>query len=135
MAEKAIQTFKNHFISILRECATTMPMHLWCQLLPQVELQLLLLQQSQVNPNMSVYAHLYRQHDYNKHPFVPIGMEALVHDKPHKQRTYAEHCRKHLSLAHPPSTINAGSFGQTTHRQPACREQHSSNTNISPTQQ
>jgi hypothetical protein len=33
---------------------------------------------------MSAYAHLYGQHDYNKHPFVPIGMEALIHDKPHK---------------------------------------------------
>ncbi len=43
MAEKAIQTFKNHFVSILSGCAPTMPMHLWCQLLPQVELQLLLL--------------------------------------------------------------------------------------------
>ncbi len=28
---------------------------------------------------MSAYAHLYGQHDYNKHPFVPIGMETLVH--------------------------------------------------------
>jgi hypothetical protein len=46
MAEKSIQTFKNHFVSILSRCAPTMPMHLWCQLLPQAELQLLLLQQS-----------------------------------------------------------------------------------------
>ena len=36
--------------------------------------------------------HVYEQHDYNRHPFVPIGMEALVHDKPHKRCTYAEHC-------------------------------------------
>jgi hypothetical protein len=98
MAEKAIQTFKNHFVSVLSECAPTMPMHLWCQLLPQVELQLLLLGQSRVNPNMSAYAHLYRQHNYNKHPFVPIGMEALVHDEPHKRQTYAEHCRKAFVL-------------------------------------
>ena len=98
MAEKAIQTFKNHFVSVLSGCAPTMPMHLWCQLLPQVELQLLLLRQSRVNPNMSAYAHLYGQHDYNKHPFVPIGMEALVHDKPQMRRTYAEHCRKAFVL-------------------------------------
>ena len=98
MAEKAIQTFKNHFVSVLSGCAPTMPMHLWCQLLPQVELQLLLLRQSRVNPNMSAYAHLYGQHDYNKHPFVPIGMEALVHDKPQMRQTYAEHCRKAFVL-------------------------------------
>ncbi len=46
MAEKDIQTFKNHFVSVLSGCAPTMPMHLWYQLLPQVKLQLLLLRQS-----------------------------------------------------------------------------------------
>ena len=85
IAEKAIQTFKDHFIGVLSGCAKSMPMHLWCQLLPQVERQLLLLWQSRVNPGMSAYAHVYQgQHDYSKHPFVPIGMEALVHEKPHK---------------------------------------------------
>jgi hypothetical protein len=46
MAEKAIQTFKDHFVDVLSGCAPTFPMHLWCQLLPQVEWQLLLLLQS-----------------------------------------------------------------------------------------
>ncbi len=43
MAEKAIQTFKDHFVGVLSGCALSMPIHLWCQLLPQVERQLLLL--------------------------------------------------------------------------------------------
>jgi hypothetical protein len=43
MAEKAIQTFKDYFVSILSGCAPTFCLHLWCQLLPQVEQQLLLL--------------------------------------------------------------------------------------------
>ena len=35
-----------------------------------------------VNPGMSAYTHVYQgQHDYNKHPFVPMGMEAMVHKK------------------------------------------------------
>jgi hypothetical protein len=84
MAKKAIQTFKDHFIGVLSGCAATMPIHLWCQLLPQIERQLLLLRQSQLDPNLSAYTHVYEQHDYNKHPFVPIGMEAMVHDKPNK---------------------------------------------------
>jgi hypothetical protein len=46
MAKKAIQTFKDHFIGVLSRCAATMPIHLWCQLLPQIEWQLLLLRQS-----------------------------------------------------------------------------------------
>ncbi len=37
MAEKAIQTFKDHFVGVLSGCAPSMPIHLWCQLLPQVE--------------------------------------------------------------------------------------------------
>jgi hypothetical protein len=37
---------KDHFIGVLSGCAKSMPMHLWCQLLPQVERQLLLLQQT-----------------------------------------------------------------------------------------
>jgi hypothetical protein len=43
MAEKTIQTFKDHFISILSGYAPTFLLHLWCQLLLQVERQLLLL--------------------------------------------------------------------------------------------
>jgi hypothetical protein len=46
LAKKLIGTFKNHFIKVLSGCAESMPMHLWCQLLPQVNRQLLLLRQS-----------------------------------------------------------------------------------------
>ncbi len=94
MAKKAIQIFKDHFVGVLSCCAPTFPMHLWCHFFLQVEWQLILLQQSRLHPNLSAYAHVYGHHDYNKHPFVPIGMEALVHNKPHKRQTYAEHCKK-----------------------------------------
>jgi hypothetical protein len=44
---------------------------------------------------MSAYAHVYQgQHNYSKHPFVPIRMESLVYIKPHKRLTYAQHCKK-----------------------------------------
>ncbi len=94
MAKKAIQTFKDHFVGVLSGCTPSMPIHLWCQLLPQVERQLLLLCHSRAHPNLSAYAHVYEYHNYNWHTFVPIGMEALVHYKPHKRRTYAKHCTK-----------------------------------------
>jgi hypothetical protein len=98
MAEKAIQTFKDHFVGVLSGCAPSMPIHLWCQLLPQVKRQLLLLRQSCVHPNLLAYAHVYEHHIYNRHPFVPIGMEALVHDEPHEHHTYAKHCTKAFVL-------------------------------------
>jgi hypothetical protein len=75
-----------------------MPIHLWCQLLPQIKRQLLLLRQSRLHPNLSAYANVYEQHDYNKHPFIPIGMKAMVHDKPHKRQTFAKHCSKAFVL-------------------------------------
>jgi hypothetical protein len=84
MAKKAIQTFKDHFVGVLSGCAPTFPMHLWCHLLPQVERQLDLLRQSRLHPNLSAYVHVYGHHDYNKHPFIPIRIEALVQDKSHK---------------------------------------------------
>ena len=59
MAKKAIQTFKDHFVGVLSGCGPTFPMHLWCQLLPQVKRQLLLFQQSRLHPNLSAYAHVY----------------------------------------------------------------------------
>eukprot|EP00804_Cyclotella_cryptica_P003874 CCRYP_015759-RA/>CCRYP_015759-RA protein AED:0.31 eAED:0.31 QI:0/0/0/1/0/0/3/0/812 len=52
-----------------------------------MERQLNLLRQSNANPKISAYAHLYGPHDYNAAPFVPLGMEALVHDKPHRRKT------------------------------------------------
>jgi hypothetical protein len=84
MAKKAIQIFKDNFVVILSGCAPSFPLHLWCQLLLQVEGQLFLLRQSQLYPNLSASVHVYGHYDYNKHPFVSIGMEALVHNISHK---------------------------------------------------
>ncbi len=115
LAKKLIGTFKGHFIRVLSGCAKSKPMHLWCQLLPQVEQQLLLLRQSWVNPGMSAYAYVYQgQHDYNKHPFVPIRMELLVHIKLHKQQTYAQHCNKGYIIGTMFETTNAKRSGWRT---------------------
>eukprot|EP00804_Cyclotella_cryptica_P009653 CCRYP_011198-RA/>CCRYP_011198-RA protein AED:0.33 eAED:0.33 QI:0/0/0/1/1/1/2/0/430 len=94
IAEKAIQTWKDHFIAVLSGTADKFPLHLWCQLIPHMERQLNLLRQSNANSRISAYAHLYGPHGYNASPFVPLGMEALVHDKPHQRKTYAQHCSK-----------------------------------------
>eukprot|EP00804_Cyclotella_cryptica_P029060 CCRYP_005247-RA/>CCRYP_005247-RA protein AED:0.20 eAED:0.15 QI:0/0/0/1/0/0/4/0/830 len=94
IAEKAIQTWKDHFIAVISGTDAKFPLHLWCQLLPQMERQLCLLRQSNAYPHISSHTHLYGHHDYNTHPFVPLGMEALVHDKPHRRKSFAQHCTK-----------------------------------------
>ena len=94
ISERAIQTWKNRFVSVLSGMAATFLLHLWCQYIPQAERQLLLLGQSNVNPKISSYSYVYGHHNYNVTPFVTIGMESLVHDKPHRIISFTEHCRK-----------------------------------------
>ena len=94
MAERAIQTWKDHFVGVLIGTNETFTLHLWCQVIPQDERQLLLLQQSCINPKISAYAHVYGSHDYNVESFFPIGMESLVHEKPKKRRNFSEQCSK-----------------------------------------
>ena len=95
LAEKAIQTWKYHFIGVVSGTTATFPVHLWCQAIPQAEQQLFLLRQPHVHPKVSAYAQVYGPHDYNAAPFVPIGMETLLHDKPNCRGTFADHCSKY----------------------------------------
>ena len=78
LAERAIQTFKAHFIAILCGVDESFPMHLWCRILPQVEMTLNLLRPSRLLPTVSAHAHLYGQHDYNAHPLAPLGYNAVL---------------------------------------------------------
>ena len=59
IAEKSIQTWKDPFLGVLTGNASTFPMHLWFQPIPQAKRQLFLLQQSNVIPQISTYAHVY----------------------------------------------------------------------------
>jgi len=81
-AERAIQTFKAHFISILAGVDDKFPLSLWCHLLEPTELTLNLLQQSRIAPNVSAFAHVHGTHDYMRKPFAPIGCAVQTHVKP-----------------------------------------------------
>jgi hypothetical protein len=87
-AERAIQTFKAHFISILAGVDDKFPLSLWCHLLEPTELTLNLLCQSKVAPKISAFAHVYSPHDYTKKPFAPLGCAIQAHVKPEDQRTW-----------------------------------------------
>ena len=102
IAEKAIQTRKEHFAVVLSGTADSFPLHLWCQLIPHMERQLNLQTQLHAIPHISTYAQLYVHHDYNLVPFVPLGIEALTHDKPNRRKTFAQHCSKGWVINTPP---------------------------------
>ena len=64
-AEKAVQTFKDYFISGLCTTDPTFPLNLWDKLVPQAEITLNLLQPSCINPNLSAYAQVHGNFDFN----------------------------------------------------------------------
>jgi hypothetical protein len=63
MAERAIQTFKNHFVAILSGVDDRFPLSLWCYLVRPAGLTVNLLRQNNVAPKILAYAHVHGQHD------------------------------------------------------------------------
>jgi hypothetical protein len=86
--ERAIQTFKLHFIAILAGVDDKFPLSLWCLLLKPTELTLNLLRQSKVAPKISASVHIHGHHNYMKKPFGPLGCAIKAHVKPDDRRTW-----------------------------------------------
>ena len=81
-AERAIHTFKSHFLSILAWVDAAFPPYLWDLLLPQAELTLNLLWQSTLNLRISAWEYFQGPFDFNKTPLGPVGCRVLIHSKP-----------------------------------------------------
>jgi hypothetical protein len=72
-AERAIRTFKEHFVAGLSSVDPAFPLHLWDRLLPQAEITMNLLRTSRLHPQLSAAAHFHGLVDYNKTAFAPPG--------------------------------------------------------------
>jgi hypothetical protein len=72
-AERAIMTFKEHFVTGISSVDPSFPMHLWHRLLPQAEITLNLLRTSRLHSQLSAAAHYHGLVDYNKTAFAPPG--------------------------------------------------------------
>jgi hypothetical protein len=91
-AERAICTFKNHFIAGICSVDKNFPLHLlWDKLLPQAELTLNLRRDSRLNPKLSAFAQLRGLFDFNRTTLAPPGIRVLVHVKPNKRTTWSPH--------------------------------------------
>jgi hypothetical protein len=90
-AERAIRTFKNHFIAGLCSVDKNFPLHLWDKLLPQAEITLNLLRGSRINPKLSAHAQMNGHFDFNRTPLAPPGIRVLVHIKPSERTTWSPH--------------------------------------------
>jgi hypothetical protein len=90
-AERAIRTWKNHFIAILAAADDGFPLHLWDMLVPQANITLNLLRGSRINPNLSAYAQIHGFFDYNRTPLAPPGTRVLAHEPKDVRGSWAVH--------------------------------------------
>ena len=90
-AERAIRTFKNHFIAGLCTAHKNFPLNQWCSLLPQAVITFNLLRTSRLNPKISAHALLNGLYNFNATPMAPPGSMILVHKKPALRGTWAAH--------------------------------------------
>ena len=90
--ERAIQTFKNHFISGLCATDVNFPLQLWNHLVPQAVITCNTLRRSCTNPHISAYEQLHRKpYDWNAHPMAPPGTRAVVFNPPNLRSSWGLH--------------------------------------------
>lgn len=87
-AERAIRTFKNHFVAGLCSTDPNFPLRLWDRLLPQAEITLNLLQSVQTNNKESAHEALHGPFDYNKTPLAPPDIKVVIHEKPGQRNSW-----------------------------------------------
>ena len=90
-AERAIRTFKNHFVAGLCSTDEHFPLHLWDRLIEQAVITLNLLRGSRMNPKHSAWSQLNGPYDHNAYPLAPPGIHVLVHEKPDNRKSWAPH--------------------------------------------
>lgn len=90
-AERAIRTFKAHFLAGLATCDPDFPITEWDRLLPQAEMTLNMLRTSRCHPKLSAYAYIWGNHDFNKTPLAPPGTRVVIHKKPGVRNTWGFH--------------------------------------------
>ena len=90
-AERAIRTFKNHFVSVLCTVDSKFPLTEWDRLLPQTTLTLNLLRSSRIHPSLSAHASLFGQFDFNRTPLAPMGTQIIAHTPAETRTPFGEH--------------------------------------------
>ena len=89
IAERAIRTFKAHFIAGLSSAHASFPLSLWDRLIPQAVMTLNMMRQSNINAKLSAYEQIYGTYDYNATPLAPPGTQSIVHLKNNQRGTWA----------------------------------------------
>ena len=88
LAERSIQTFKNHFKAGLSSLHPNFPITESDRLLPQAFLTLKLLRQAIGNPKLSAYTYLFSNFEFNKSPPAPPWSKVVIHNKPSQRSSW-----------------------------------------------
>ena len=90
-AERAIQTWKNHYLVGFSSTDPNCPLQLWRQFIAQAQDTLNMLRRSRVNPKLSSYAVLEGQFNFNKTPLAAVDTKALVFLDQKHRKTFNTH--------------------------------------------
>ena len=87
-AERAIQTFKEHFKTGLDLVHPKFPAKQWDRLIPQAIMTLNMLRSSRLNPKLSAHAHLFGEFNFAATPLLPPGTHVIAHHAPEDRATW-----------------------------------------------
>jgi len=90
-AERAIRTWKNHFIATLAGVDPDFPMCAWNELIKQAEITVNLLRESPTNPRASAWECMNGPYDFDAHPMAPPGTAITIHEKPGQRKSWSKH--------------------------------------------
>ena len=79
--ERAIQTFRNHFIAILYGTNSSFPANQWDKLIKHAVMTLNMCRPSRINRKLSAYQQVWGNLDFNKRPLAPPGYKVADHEK------------------------------------------------------
>jgi hypothetical protein len=90
IAERMIQTFKAHFISVLFGTDNKFPDDCWDELIDGAVMQLNMLRPCTIKPEHSAYSFIFGPHDFNKVPIAPLGSKVMMHEGKYVRGTWSD---------------------------------------------
>ena len=91
VAERCIQTAKNHIIAGLATTDVDFPIQQWNLLIPQGQHTLNMLRPTRINPKILAFTFLEGMHNYDAVPFAPPGWRVLVYEDPQRRASWDPH--------------------------------------------
>ena len=77
--DRAIHTFKNHFVDGLASVDNNFTIYMWCRKVNQAEITMNLLLTSRTNPRLSAHEQVLGTFNFNATPMAPSGKKVTAH--------------------------------------------------------